>query len=160
MNKSPLIFVVSILTGSVFYLIVGWFIFDFILGTYTDQHTTQLDGFKKTEDFSFLFLYLSCLSYSALINFILYHTSITSLIKAFSFSGIVGILVACMTDFYWYGSSHFYADLSVVWADIVGAALSVGSLGLVSFLMLHKNTLIKSISIKKADPIESALHKD
>lgn len=138
MKKSIPTLLFSILLGSVFYLILGWFIFDVVLGPYTEKHTTQLEGFKKTEDFSFLFLYFSCLAYSFLIHFIVYHTTINSLLKAFSFSAIVGILVACMTDFFWYASSTFYSTFTVVLLDLAGAAVSVGALGGLAFLMLRK----------------------
>ena len=137
MNKSISTLLLSCGLGSVFYLFMGWFIFDFILGTYTEAHTTQLQGFKKTADFSFIFLYLSCLAYSFLINFILFHTTITSSIKAFLFSAIIGLLVASMTDFFWYASSHFYSNFTVVCLDLAGAALSVGSLGVFSFFILR-----------------------
>ena len=128
----------SCLIGSVFYLILGWIIFDVVLGAYTEENTTQLKGFKKTADFNFLFLYLSCLAYSFLINFILFHSTINSLVKAISFSAIVGVLVACMTDFFWYASSTFYSNFNVVCLDLAGAAVSVGALGGLSFLLLRK----------------------
>ena len=129
MTKSIPTLLLSCLIGSVFYLILGWIIFDVVLGAYTEENTTQLKGFKKTADFNFLFLYLSCLAYSFLINFILFHTTINSLVKAISFSAIVGVLVACMTDFFWYASSTFYSNFNVV---------SVGALGGLSFLLLRK----------------------
>ncbi len=138
MNNSILKLTFATLIGSFFYLIFGFLIFDLLLGSYTDTHTTQLVGFKKTEDFSFLFLYLSCLAYSLLINFILYHSAISSLFKAFSFSAIVGVLVACMTDFFWYASSHFYTNLIVVTLDIIGAAVCVGALGCLSYFIQTK----------------------
>jgi len=138
LKKSIPNLLLSCLLGSVFYLILGWLIFDVVLGAYTEENTTQLEGFKKTANFSFLFLYLSCLAYSLLINFIFYHTTINSLVKAISFSAIVGVLVACMTDFFWYASSTFYSNFTVVCLDLAGAALSVGALGGLSFLLLRK----------------------
>lgn len=138
MTKSIPTLLLSCLIGSVFYLILGWIIFDVVLGAYTEENTTQLKGFKKTADFNFLFLYLSCLAYSFLINFILFHSTINSLVKAISFSAIVGVLVACMTDFFWYASSTFYSNFNVVCLDLAGAAVSVGALGGLSFLLLRK----------------------
>ncbi len=138
MTSSIPTLLLSCLIGSVFYLILGWIIFDVVLGAYTEENTTQLKGFKKTADFNFLFLYLSCLAYSFLINFILFHTTINSLVKAISFSAIVGVLVACMTDFFWYASSTFYSNFNVVCLDLAGAAVSVGALGGLSFLLLRK----------------------
>lgn len=138
MTKSIPTLLLSCLMGSVFYLILGWIIFDVLLGAYSEENTTQLEGFKKTADFSFLLLYLSCLAYSFLINFILFHTTVNSLVKAISFSAIVGVLVACMTDFFWYASSTFYSNFTVVCLDLAGAAVSVGALGGLSFLLLRK----------------------
>jgi hypothetical protein len=128
----------STLIGSFFYLIIGFLIFDLGLGSYTEIHTTQIVGFKKTEDFSFLFLYLSCLAYSILINFLLHNSRITSLLKAFTFSAIVGVLVACMTDFFWYASSYFYSNFTVILLDIFGASITVGALGCLSYYIQNK----------------------
>lgn len=138
MATSLLRLLLSSLIGSVFYLIFGWLIFDMVLGAYTEAHTTALEGFKKTTDFSVPFLYASCLAYSLLINFVLFHTTITSIIKAISFSAIVGVLVGCMTDFFWYASSTFYSNFTVVCLDLAGAAVSVGALGGLSYVMLRK----------------------
>jgi hypothetical protein len=138
MTTSLLRLLISSLLGSFFYLILGWLIFDLVLGAYTEAHTTKLEGFKKTTDFSMPFLYASCFAYSLLVNFVLFHTTITSLVKAISFSAILGVLVACMTDFFWYASSTFYSNFTVVCLDLIGAAISVGALGGLSFVMLKK----------------------
>jgi hypothetical protein len=138
MTKSISTLLLSCLLGSFFYLILGWLVFDIVVGAYTEAHTTALEGFKKTTDFSMPFLYASCLAYSLLINFVLFHTTITSIIKAISFSAIVGVLVGCMTDFFWYASSTFYSNFTVVCLDLAGAAVSVGALGGLSFVMLRK----------------------
>lgn len=139
MKKPTPTILISIILGSFFYIMIGWIIFDFILGPFTDAQTTQIIGFKKTTDFSYLFLYLSCFAYSALINFIFIHSKIESLNKSFSFSAIVGVLVACMTDFYWYASSNFYSSFTVIYLDIIGAAVTVGALGGFTFLLLNKS---------------------
>ena len=140
MKKSTLAFLISSLLGSFFYMIIGWLVFDRLLGSYTESQTTQILGFKKTTDFSFLFLYLSCLAYSVLINFILSNSKITSLASAFLFSSAIGFLVACMTDFYWYASSNFYTNFSVVCLDILAAAITVGCLGGFNFLLINQLT--------------------
>lgn len=140
--KSPLIkLLLSAILGSIFYLVIGWLIFDFVLGTYTEAHTTHLVGFKKGADYSLSWLYLSCLAYSSLLTFVLHHTSISSATNSFFFSAILGLLIACMTDFYWLASSHYYSNLMVVLMDIIGAALSVGNLGLFTFIVLKKFNL-------------------
>ena len=125
--------------GSLFYLLIGFVIFDLMLGTYTEAHTTQIIGFKKSTDFSFLFLYLSCLAYSMLLTFVLHHTTISQAKKAFIFSAILGVLIAAMTDFYWYASSNFYSNFTVIALDFLGAALSVGLTG--GFLFILRRQL-------------------
>ncbi len=131
-------FLISSILGSFFYLIIGWLLFDCILGSYTDAHTTKILGFKKLADFSFLFLYLSCLSYSSLISFILLNATIASFGKAILFTSSIGFLVACMTDFFWYASSHFYTNFTVICLDIASAAIAVGALGGFTFLVVSK----------------------
>lgn len=130
-------FISVTIIGSLIYLFVGWFVFDFILGDFTNSHTTNLEGFKKKSDeFSMLFLYLSCLSYSFLINYIqLYQRPLTLLI-GFKNSMIIGICIAMMTDFYWYASSHFFTSVWPIIFDVLGAGLTVGILGM-SITWIH-----------------------
>jgi hypothetical protein len=54
------------------------------------------------------------------------------------FSAILGVLIAVMTDFYWYASSNFYSNFIVIALDFFGAALSVGLTGGLIFVLLKK----------------------
>jgi hypothetical protein len=135
--RSVLSFLITSLIGSFIYLGLGWLVFDMLLGNFSDEHTTQLPGFKKTTDFSFSFLYLSCLAYAVLITYL---NSLTihnqSAFQAFLQAACIGLLIACMTDFYWYASSNFYSDFSAVFVDLAGATITVGLLGLFNHLIL------------------------
>jgi hypothetical protein len=124
------------------YLTVGWLVFVWLLGPFIAAHTVNLPGFYKDQtSSSFLFLYLSCLAYATLINFIQHiRGNVVSHPMAFVESAIIGMLIACMTDFYWYATSNFYHSFWVVLADIGGAAISVGVLGL-STQVARKNGL-------------------
>lgn len=139
--RSLLVFLIASFLGSFIYLGIGWIVFDVLFGDFTEQHTTQIVGFKKTDDFSIVFLYLSCLAYATLITYIsnLMMNSKTSF-QAFLRFAIIGLLIACMTDFYWYASSHFYSDLIAVIVDCVGAAFTVGLLGLFNHIF-NKNMI-------------------
>lgn len=130
MNTKKVI-IISLL-GSIIYLVFGWLVFDLLLGEYTNMHTTNIEGFKKSEgEFSMLFLYISCLAYSLLITYILvFLTKTQSLLQGFLRASAIGVLVAVMTDPYWYGSSHFYNDSLVMIVDIIAAAVTVGVLGI------------------------------
>lgn len=120
------------LLGSIIYLVFGWLVFDLLIGEYTNTHTTNIKGFKKNqEEYSMLFLYISCLAYSVLMTYILVFLSKTqSLLQGFLRASAIGVLVAVMTDAYWYASSNFYSDIVVMVVDIVAAAITVGFLGL------------------------------
>lgn len=128
------------LIGTIAYYLFGWFVFDFILGNYTNLNTTQLVGFKKNEEqFSMALLIVSCAAYAGLLSFILvYLLNIKQLIKAFMIGTIVGILVAIMTDSYWFATSNFYSNYTVVLLDIIAAGVSVGVLGYVIALTNKK----------------------
>ncbi len=133
------IFITTVI-GTIAYYLFGWLVFDFILGNYTNLNTTQLAGFKKTEEqFSILLLIVSCTAYACLLSFILvYLLNIKQLIKAFMIGSTVGILVAIMTDSYWFATSHFYSNYTVMFLDILAAGISVGVLGLVIALTNKK----------------------
>ena len=120
--------IITTIIGTVVYFTVAWVIFEFILGNYTNLHTTQLSGFKKTTEQSSLgLLILSCASYAALMSFILvYLQNIKNLKRSFLVGSTIGTLVAVMTDTYWYATSNFYSNFLVIFFDIFGAGVSVG----------------------------------
>lgn len=133
----PLLFMIKkllicTLVGTAIYFVFGWFVFEFLLGNYTSLNTTQLEGFKKSpEQSSLLFLIVSCAAYALLISFILvYLQDIKKLAKAFFFGSIIGVLVAVMADTYWYATTNFYSNFSVVVFDILAAGVSVGTMSL------------------------------
>lgn len=122
--------IIQIVVGAAFYFLCGWFVFDFILGDYTEKNTTQLTSFKKTgNEFSYAFLVISCIAYAVLMTFILSFSRQDSIRKGFFIGSVVGMLVAFMTDSYWYASSKFYANFTVVILDIIAAGICVGGLG-------------------------------
>lgn len=125
--------IVTTLVGTFAYFIFGWFIFEFLLGNYTTLNTTQLAGFKKSpEESSISLLIVSCAAYALLMSYILVsHLNIKNLLKAFFIGSTVGVLVAIMADTYWYATTNFYSNFTVVLLDIIGAGISVGFMGLV-----------------------------
>ncbi|PQJ11806.1 hypothetical protein CJD36_008405 [Flavipsychrobacter stenotrophus] len=125
--------IILIIIGTIAYLAFGWFIFDYLLGAYTDMNTTQIPGFKKTADqFSMPYLVISCAAYSALIVFVLvYLTKTTNVIKGIITGAVIGVLVAIMANSYWLASSNFYNNIYVAAADVTAAAISVGFLGFI-----------------------------
>ena len=127
-------FLILTAVGTIVYFAFGWFIFDVILGAYTEQNTTQLPGFKKTSDqFSMPYLVLSC---AALITYVVaVLTNTTRGIKGLIIGATIGVLVAIMADAYWLASSNFYNNIAVAAADVLGAAVSVGVLGWVIALL-------------------------
>ena len=120
------------LTGSIIYLVVGWIVFEYILGSYTNANTTQIVGFKKSEqESSILMLIVSCTAYAMLLSSLILFWINKSLNfkEGFKLGAIVGILVATMTDTYWYGTSNFYNNATPMILDIIAAALTVGIMG-------------------------------
>ena len=119
--------------GTIAYFAFGWFVFDFVLGSFTDHNTTHISGFKKSaEQVIYPALLLSCAAYAVLISYILCALlQVRSVLKGAAIAAIIGVLIAVMTDSYWYSSSNFYDNVYVVLADIIGAGISVGFLGAV-----------------------------
>jgi hypothetical protein len=132
--------IILTIIGAIAYWAFGWFVFDYVLGAYTERNTTQIPGFKKTaEQFSMPLLVLSCSAYAALIVYILAVLSKTkNTIEGAVTGAIVGILVAIMTDSYWLVSSNFYNNVYVALADVAAAGVSVGFLGFVVTFLSNK----------------------
>jgi sterol desaturase/sphingolipid hydroxylase (fatty acid hydroxylase superfamily) len=119
------------LAGTVVYFLVGWLIFEGLLGNYMSENTTQIVGFKKSEEeSSMLMLIISCAAYALLLAILLGSwTQGCSVWEGAKIGAITGILVAIMTDTYWFSTSHFYNSLTPLLLDVAAAGLSVGIMG-------------------------------
>lgn len=126
--------------GTLAYLACGWLVFGLLFGNYTEAHTTSISGFRKTgEQYSVALLVVSCMAYAALISFILiYLLDNRKMFRGFFIGTVTGMLVAVMTDSYWYATSTFYSDGLVVIIDILCAGITVGLLGLTVSWINHK----------------------
>lgn len=131
MNSKGFKIMLSSVIGCLFYLLIGWFVFDVIIGTYIQSNTTNLIGFKKDQsDSNTTMLVLSCLAYSTLLSIIFgYWSNITNFKSGLGAGSIIGVLVAIMTDSYWYSTSHYYNSLMPLLVDVGAAGITVGLLG-------------------------------
>lgn len=124
--------IIGTLTGTIIYFIVGWIVFEFLLGSYTNANTTQIVGFKKDEqETSLPMLILSCTAYAMLLTSLMLYWINTSLNfkDGIKLGASVGLLVAIMTDTYWYGTSNFYNNATPMILDIMAASITVGIMG-------------------------------
>ena len=129
---SPLLRIaLAALLGTISYFIIGWLVFEGLLGKYMAAHTTKLVGFQKEgEDASLWLLLLSCMAYALLLAVLFERWAQVSTFKdGLLLGALIGILVAIMTDLYWYSTSHFYDSLLPVAADVLAAGLTVGAMG-------------------------------
>jgi hypothetical protein len=139
----------AIVVGTAAYLLLGWLVFEKLLGEYTTANTTSVPGFRKdASTSSFVLLLLSCFSYSALLSLILGNwKKVKTPTEGMKTGAIVGTLVAIMTDSYWYATSNFYNDFKPMIADILAATATVGAMGLViASVLLYKRTSLKTES--------------
>ena len=133
--------VVSSLLGTVVYFALGWLVFEFLLGNYMENNTTQVPGFKKTsEEFSLFMMILSCASYSVLLSVILgWWGNISKFEHGFVTGSITGILIAIMADSYWYSTSHFFNSIYPLLVDVVAAGVTVGLTGgVIAMILGHR----------------------
>lgn len=119
------------LLGTIVYFLFGWLVFEGLLGKYMSANTIQIAGFKKTEaESSMLMLVVSCAAYALLLAILMGQwTQVSTFREGLKIGAITGILVATMTNFYWYSSSHFFNGFQPVLADIAAAGLTVGVMG-------------------------------
>ncbi len=119
--------------GTVAYFLVGYAVFGILLGDFSEKHTTSLPGFKKEEAPEAMgWILVSCAAYALLLSLVLLRWEKEQRISGGLIKGaIMGLLIACMTDFYWYGTSHFYNSLLPALVDIAAAGITVGTMGAV-----------------------------
>ncbi len=119
------------LAGTVAYFLIGWLVFEGLLGQYMSANTTQIEGFKKSpEESSMALMLVSCAAYALLLSIIMGKWAAISTFKEGAILGAtVGILIAIMTDTYWFSTSHFFNSFKPLLADVAAAGLTVGVMG-------------------------------
>ena len=119
------------LSGTLIYLLVGWVVFEKLLGRYMAATTTDIAGFKKAEaDSSALMLVVSCFAYAVLLTVVFeYWAQVRTTRDGLVLGSFIGLVVAVMTNTYWYSTSHFFKSLAPVFVDVVAAGLTVGVMG-------------------------------
>jgi hypothetical protein len=123
--------IIAALVGTVVYFGSGWLVFEGLLGKYMSANTTQIEGFRKTdEQSSMLMLFISCLAYGLLLSIILGKWAHIHTFQEGAIVGaVVGILVATMTNSYWFSTTHFFNGFAPLLMDIVAAGVTVGLMG-------------------------------
>jgi hypothetical protein len=119
------------LVGTIVYFGIGWLVFEGLLGKYMSANTTQIVGFKKSEEeSSMLMLIVSCAAYALLLAVVMGNwTQVNTFKEGAILGATVGILVATMTNSYWYSTSHFFNGFAPVLVDIAAAGVTVGIMG-------------------------------
>jgi hypothetical protein len=128
------------LVGTIVYFGIGWLVFEGLLGKYMSANTTQIVGFKKSEEeASMPMLIVSCAAYALLLAVVMGNWTQINTFKGGAILGAtVGILVATMTNSYWYSTSHFFYGFAPILVDIAAAGLTVGIMGGAVAWMLGK----------------------
>jgi hypothetical protein len=123
--------IMAALAGTAVYFVSGWLVFEGLLGKYMSANTTQIEGFKKSdEQSSMLMLLISCLAYALLLAIILGKWAhIYTFREGAIIGAVVGVLVATMTNTYWFSTTHFFNGFAPLLADIVAAGVTVGLMG-------------------------------
>lgn len=119
------------LAGTITYFLVGWLVFEGLLGRYMSANTTQIEGFKKSqEESSMALLLVSCAAYALLLAIVMGKwADVHTFREGVILGAVMGILIAVMTDTYWFSSSHFYNGPAPLLADVAAAELTVGVMG-------------------------------
>jgi hypothetical protein len=75
-------------------------------------------------------LIVSCAAYALLLAVVMGNwTQVNTFKEGAILGATVGILVATMTNSYWYSTSHFFNSIVPVLVDIAAAGLTVGIMG-------------------------------
>jgi urea transporter len=128
------------LVGTIVYFGIGWLVFEGLLGKYMSANTTQIVGFKKSEEeASMVMLIVSCAAYALLLAIVMGNWTQVNTFKEGAILGATfGILVATMTNSYWYSTSHFFNGFAPLLVDIAAAGVTVGIMGGVIAWVLGK----------------------
>lgn len=119
------------LVGTIAYFLIGWLVFEGLLGKYMSANTTQIVGFKKSpEESSMAMLMLSCAAYALLLAIVMGKwADINTFKEGVQLGAIMGILIAIMTNSYWYSTSNFFNGFAPLLVDVAAAGVTVGLMG-------------------------------
>jgi hypothetical protein len=75
-------------------------------------------------------LIISCAAYALLLTIIFSQWAhITTFKEGAMLGSIVGVLVAIMTNSYWFSTTHFFNSFTPICADVAAAGVTVGFMG-------------------------------
>ncbi|MBK8565003.1 MAG: hypothetical protein IPN76_17110 [Saprospiraceae bacterium] len=119
------------LAGTITYFLVGWLVFEGLLGQYMSANTMQIAGFKKSpEESSMALLVVSCAAYALLLALVMDKwANVHTFNEGAILGAVMGVLIAVMTDTYWFSTSHFYNGAAPLLADVAAAGVTVGVMG-------------------------------
>lgn len=119
------------LAGTIAYFLIGWLVFEGLLGKYMSANTTHIVGFKKSpEESSMAMLMLSCAAYALLLAIVMGKwADINTFKEGVQLGAIMGILIAIMTNSYWYSTSNFFNGFAPLLVDVAAAGVTVGLMG-------------------------------
>jgi hypothetical protein len=134
--------ILAALAGTIVYFGIGWIVFEGLLGKYMSANTTQIVGFKKSEEESnILMLIVSCAAYALLLAIIMGNWTNVSTFKDGAILGAtIGILVGIMTNSYWFSTTHFFNSIAPLLVDVAAAGVTVGIMGgAIGWVLGYKN---------------------
>ena len=77
-----------------------------------------------------ILIFISCAAYALLITLVFHYApEIRTFKMGFTMGAMIGVLVAIMTNTYWFATSHFFNDFKPILADILAASVTVGIMG-------------------------------
>jgi hypothetical protein len=122
---------ISTIVGAVAYFIIGWVVFELLLGKLMSANMINLPGFiKKHKESNLIWLFISCAAYSFLLAtlFALW-TGTTTLTEGMIIGTLIGGCISIMTSTYWWATSHLFSNFKPIFADFLAAMITVGVMG-------------------------------
>ncbi len=119
------------LAGTIAYFLIGWLVFEGLLGKYMNANTTLIVGFKKSpEESSMAMLLISCTAYALFLAIVMGKwADINTFQEGAMLGALTGVLIAIMTNSYWYSTSHFFNGFAPLLVDVAAAGVTVGFMG-------------------------------
>jgi uncharacterized membrane protein YgaE (UPF0421/DUF939 family) len=75
-------------------------------------------------------LIVSCAAYALLLAILMAKwTNTLTITEGGILGATVGVLIAIMTNSYWFSTTHFFNDIKPVMVDVLAAGLTVGVMG-------------------------------
>jgi hypothetical protein len=106
------------IVGGLVAFLLGWLIFGMVLMSYYEAHSITYEGMMK-ESPNPVGLFIANLAYGAVLAIVMHWSKMVGMMKGAVIGAVLGGLITCSYDLFFFSMMNWYKDITVVIVDII-----------------------------------------